>query len=300
MSNKKNIVKFELSGGIGNQLFQYSAGKYYEARCKFDVVFSEGVTKHSHRKWDRPISKLFKHESINLGESLISRPMSVLKRLDRKLVKHIGLYSKFRQIYLAQEIGYIQEEPDFNEYKIISGYFQSYLYAEHSRESIVKNLNGLTTSCWTREKITEAESIKPIAVHVRRGDYVNQSNRYGLLGEEYYLEALSRLITSIGDRTIWIFSDGHDHVLESRIREKYRTVVINKPSDTDDLEVLLIMSKCFAHVIANSTFSWWAAFLSDSSQQVYAPRPWTVSRINPGSLIPPHWKTINSGLITKL
>ena len=295
MTKDNSRINFELSGGIGNQLFQYSAAKYFEIKKEVKLAFINQVSNDFKNINFNPIKKLFKE--IQFKENIFSKSYIIifLWKIDRKLSNNISIYSKIRKIYSPKEIGFIQPEPNFTNVGKIRGYFQSYKYAECSRVQIIQALNQLPTSPWTINKLSEAIKVKPISMHIRRGDYIQQSSRYGLLDESYYLIALSKLTKNTKEREIWIFSDDLDNALVEKISNIYKTVFINKPEGVSDLEVLLVMSKCSSHVIANSTFSWWGAYLSESSNNVVSPKPWTISGLNPNELLPPNWITVDSG-----
>jgi hypothetical protein len=295
MSNLNRKVIFEISGGIGNQLFQFSAAKYFEFQNNLNIILKKQIKKELKLTQDESLSKLFKKLEMFADKNEAGRLQILLARIDRYLARNSEAYAKVRKIFVAHEPGFIEIEPNFEKQKIIRGYFQSYLYAEHSRIQIIDAINNLETSSWTKYKIAEAGTIKPIAIHIRRGDYVSQASRYGLLGKEYYLKALGKISEISNINAVWIFSDEGDSILESVIGMEYPVTVIIKPPEVTDLDILLIMSKCSFHVIANSTYSWWAAFLSDSTQKIYYPEPWTISGINPSKLIPPYWVGIDSG-----
>jgi hypothetical protein len=295
MSNPDKKVIFEISGGIGNQLFQFSAAKHFEFQNDLNLILKKQIKKDLKFTQDESLSKLFNNLEIFPDKNRAGRLQIFWARIDRYLARNSETYAKVRKIFVAHEPGYIEIEPNFEKQKIIRGYFQSYLYAEHSKNQIVDAINKLETSSWTKNKIAEAETIKPIAIHIRRGDYVSQASRYGLLGKEYYLKALAKISEISNLNTVWIFSDGSDSILESVIGTKYPVTIIRKPLEVTDLDILLIMSKCSFHVIANSTYSWWAAFLSDTTQKICYPEPWTISGINPRKLIPPDWVGIDAG-----
>ena len=295
MSNPDKKVIFEISGGIGNQLFQFSAAKYFEFQNDLHLILKKQIKKETKFTQDESLSKLFKNIEIFPDKNEVGRLQILRARTDRYLARNSETYAKIKKTFVAHEPGYIGIEPNFEKQKIVRGYFQSYFYAEHSKDQIVEAINKLETSSWTKNKIVEAKTIKPIAIHIRRGDYVSQASRYGLLGKEYYLKALAKISEISEINAVWIFSDGSDSILESVIGIKHPVEIIRKPVEVTDLDVLLIMSKCSFHVIANSTYSWWAAFLSDTTQKIYYPEPWTISGINPRKLIPPDWVGIDAG-----
>ena len=131
-------------------------------------------------------------------------------------------------------------------------------------------------------------------MHVRRGDYANDPNTnkyWGTCGIEYYLEALKYITSKAGNNSmyIFIFSDDIEWVKEN-MPLQYAATFVSSP-EIKDYEELILMSQCDHHIIANSSFSWWGAWLDPKSDKiVIAPKRWTIKdEKNFRDIVPSSW-----------
>jgi hypothetical protein len=139
------------------------------------------------------------------------------------------------------------------------------------------------------------ETNEVLSIHVRRGDYVKLKSLYGLIGKDYYVEAINRIKLIHPKFEVWIFSDdvsAAKMLLEECVPAN--SVWVQPDLFDDDAEVLLAMSKSKALIIANSTFSWWAAKLSNNDALVVAPLNWYQGMEDPEDLIPDSWIRVES------
>ena len=116
-----------------------------------------------------------------------------------------------------------------------------------------------------------------ISLHVRRGDYVSDAKtneHHGTCGPEYYVQALEYITSEIGkDIIVFIFSDDIEWVKDN-MPMSYPAVYVSS-LDIPDYEELMLMSQCHHHIIANSSFSWWGAWLNPRPDKiVIAPKQW--------------------------
>ena len=134
-----------------------------------------------------------------------------------------------------------------------------------------------------RYNLLEIESLarQPIAIHVRRGDYKNYQESFGLLSIKYFTDGADYLKQKFGDKPIWLFSDEPDEVYRDFKRSGMDIVKVVLPQELGAAETLRLMSRASAQVISNSTFSWWSGALS-SNQNVIYPNPWF--KVNDGWL----------------
>ncbi len=180
--------------------------------------------------------------------------------------------------------------------KRLQGYFQTYRYYFSILElENVPKLELKRESEWflnLKNKIL----LKPtIVVHIRRGDYSKVSTSIGMLGREYYIEAIHRIRSTLPEAEFWVFSDDEDaakQILHGI--EMNKCTWISPPPGTDSAESLVLMSFGKAIIMANSSFSWWAAVSGDRSKNVIAPIPWFKNLNEPKDLIPEHWMRIKS------
>jgi hypothetical protein len=220
--------------------------------------------------------------------------------LSNKLARHSSFYRKTRNKltgqYTANEIGFEEDFWNLEKSGRIKGYFQTYKYADEVSEEIKKLLVLRNTTNWFKSMITDIEEKNPIAVHIRRGDYLNLENEFGILDVSFYAGIVKRnFCGETLSRPIWIFTDSPDLIQTEIISTTLeKSTLIRPPHDSPPNESLLLMSRCSTIIMSNSTFSWWAAYLSDFNTQVFAPSKWFKGRKDPERLIPKRWKTEES------
>lgn len=300
MNKRHSKVIFEVIGGLGNQLFGVSAGAYFEEVHQKEVSISmrevdQGITVHG-----VCVSRL-KLPFITIEELYSKSLFSVwTRRLIFKLDRTFGDRSYFSRkllhLYRSNVTGYDELlEKNFSQNRI-QGYFQSHIYA-----SALKSRSGITPfnlkqeSNWLTEMKRRANAEQPIVLHVRRGDYRNQVHDFGMLSPLYYQNAVKFLRCYLPSNPIWIFTD--ELALAQKEFEilKWKNVEwISPPVGVIAEESFVLMQYGIAHVISNSTFSWWAAYASNTTRMVLAPKTWMRNIEEPKSLIPPEWVRVES------
>ena len=283
---KKIVV--HLRGGVGNQIFQASAGYYLAnnlgARLYLDL--SSVAFHESGNPVDISRMVMFEVYSVrrsplkNIPNRLLLKLSRVLPDIDRKklnfnpLGPHDRIFKFWRAIH-------------------INGYFADFRYAKKSQLFDAK-VNLDNPSPWFKEMYNYFSKESVVAIHVRRGDFLLNPAHYGVLSIEYYRKALRELPGSLRNAPIWIFSD--DISLAKEIFEKVENHQFNylKPGDDSNaLESLLLMSLAKGIIVANSTYSLWAGFMSSNPEIICYPS----TDINGQELaagIPTTWKQIES------
>lgn len=179
--------------------------------------------------------------------------------------------------------------------QMIIGYFQSYRYLENDHKlSFFKILSlretGSDWDYWSLRALQE----KPLIVHIRLGDYL-QENGFGIITTSYISESLSRLESVFDGRPIWVFSDQEKLAAEILPSEFLSRVIWVPEIDSNPMATLSIMRLGSGYVIANSTFSWWAAWSKQNLEApVFCPQPWFARVDSPKELIPAHWIKIDT------
>jgi len=230
-------------GWLGNQMFQYATTFAASKRANQQCAFPENEP------------NLF--ELFTLSSEKIDRPQG---------------FSIYKEPHFHYE-----PLPEIEQSTTLHGYFQSEKYfADYADE--VKAEFVLRTPKYPEELDQEY-----IALHVRRGDYLNHPDTHPTCSVEYYTAALEML----PDKPVKIFTDDYDWCSKTFKGNRFS---ISNENFINDFE---LMTKCHYHIIANSSFSWWAAWLSDS-KKVIAPKKWFGPKA-PGSskdIIPDTWTTI--------
>jgi hypothetical protein len=199
-------------------------------------------------------------------------------RLDRNYFYHFhsGLLKKKNNVYL-------------------DGYFQSYKYPDSIRKTLLDDFvlkNGYSQDAQKTKNDIELSG-ESVAVHVRRGDYSSSCKNWnGLCDIKYYQQGLDQIKKKYSSVKLFIFSDDIAWAREN-LKFDSPMVFVSRPT-LSNAEELLLMSLCKHQIIANSTFSWWGAWLNQNPQKiVVAPSRWLlVSNIDTSELLPSEWTTI--------
>ncbi len=287
------LVVVRLSGGLGNQLFQYAAGRALSVKHNVPLYIEKSFYAESPNRH-------YKLNSFNTCESVISKRELVATLLKRKFklsdyfksVKSICLESNF--LFSENSFSY---NPDFLSIDVpvvLNGYWQSEKYFEEffswiKNDFKVIDNSGLLNAIFI-DKISTENSV---AIHVRRGDYLSNkqiNSIHGICSDEYYVTAYKELVEKVGEVTPYFFTDDTEDARRI-IKLIGKGVLINDVCPGSDVSDFLLMTSCRHFIVANSTFSWWAAYLGSSpSKMVFAPLNWFKSTdYNTIDLIPLNW-----------
>jgi len=289
VKNYSNSLEVKTVGGIGNQLFCYFAGLHLAKKLKLDLSVDVTDLYRVGAKHKGTI------ELLNLEGTFFQR--SHQQQINTRLIYSLIRFLSKPKTFKSKVVGYNNAIFNDNKIRRIEGYFQTYIHYF----SLVNELHPIeiiSPSKWYLEQIDKISKENPIALHVRRGDYVNLSKLYGLLDSAYYIRAIKELSLSDLERPIWVFSD------DIRAAKKLLdlslprfTNWVTPPTNSVPLESMMLMSHASANVIANSTFSWWGAALNNSNKPVIAPQKWFKGMPDPEFLYPPNWIQIKSSWI---
>jgi len=283
------MVVVRIQGGLGNQLFQVAMGRSLKKRPHELVLYDlYHLDKARTARED-------KTSLLGLGALSFKSPW-ILKCI--KLVSRV-LYRKRMKVLEERRFGYDPEIKRYEENDIyVFGYFQSWLYVEpqlawirskisfrHVTKFLPKNL---------QDRISNPHSL---VVHIRRGDYVSVAENtqfHGVCSQDYYEEAFRRIALKCPIDQAFIFSDDKDFGEFARSWFPVDSELVSVPNDKTDLAEFCLMSSGVNFVIANSTFSYWAALLSPSQRPlVVAPKKWFAQKdLVADSLFPPYWELV--------
>jgi hypothetical protein len=307
-------IRVSLKGGLGNQLFQYYAGLYVSKRSSQPLYLDlTGI------QFGRTAHELAIH-SFNLDAKIITSK-------HRFAIRSISFY--VRNLYISKSRVKVQKKDSYQFNKItntytsringfdpnleslcgslrVEGYFQTWRYYSQLKEMGELSqcpLELIDPSNFFLEKLLEIKASKTLAIHVRRGDYVAVKDSFGLLSMDYYVEALSALRRKgFSWERAWLFTDDPVRVkseFEEFIKEEKIEVIHFEP-DSNPAEQMMLMSSASICVIANSTFSWWAARLSETIEIVVCPSKWFKNHEDPVDLNPLNWVKVTSTWVSEI
>ena len=296
-------VEIELVGGLGNQLFGYFAGAYYAEKFKKNLItdFTQvplGMTNHGSELTSFKLNKLER-----IAKSDRNSIHNFLKRLfDRSSIKFKPFnYLRFNLFgtYQSIETGYDNFIENHNKISRMQGYYQTWKYFDYlEKNNFNVSLELVNPSKWFTQLHSEIKTKNSIAIHVRRGDYKNPNSPTGLLSREYYADAIAKTTSEFSNYEYWVFSDDINDakiLLSGLIPEGSKWII--PPDRADPAESLVLMSNMKAIIVANSSFSWWAATANIKKELVIAPDPWFKNTKTPLDLIPNSWELIRSSWI---
>lgn len=309
MKSNKNFLY--LTGGLGNQLFQLGAALYFSKTTPIAIesnlgsprlnsaqvpdLFEFALPKNVEILRNKKIGAFFQKTAGYLLRSGIE-PRGFEKNLAYiKLLQSLGsftlsIYLKYPiRVKVSTKVGY-QDFGDCGRNNFYIGYFQTYRWLlDEGVMTALKNIRLKNTSARVVEYIELAKQDKPLIVHVRQGDYRNEKS-FGLVGEKYYLDSISEIWSQNRCNKIWVFSDEIESAQKLlSLLPDFPVKYISDP-EISTAETLEIMRHGYAYVIANSTFSWWAASLSYSlDKTVVHPEPWFKGSQTPNELNPSDW-----------
>jgi hypothetical protein len=294
---KSKPVTIDVQGGIGNQLFMYFAALYWSQENNVELVVNLGKigifgVHHGSELDEFELDCQVTRDTPSLFKAFLYR---IRKRMFRnRFALMLDNIIKFRTFY-SSEIGYDEKLETRKHLRIIEGYFQTYRYFDGIASTNLKKLKLKKGSLWFEETMQVLQKSPFIALHVRRGDFKNFSNNVGLLSSEYYSTAIREIDFILGEKPpIIVFSDEPKLAREVLAEHEFRVSRwITQPQHSSPIESLLLMSEAHAIVIANSTYSWWAAKLG-RSKLVIAPKQWFRLGEPPKDLYPPDWHLVPS------
>lgn len=289
------MIIVRLSGGMGNQMFQYAAGRalalHHNVPLGLDTTFlldrtpREGFT---FRDFDLDV--------FNIKADIVS-PGAVPWRHRKHFSGVLGIYiDAFRRRFLKfpGTEKYFTFDPSvlaLGTDAYLEGYWQSPKYFEHIENSIWQEFTlkePLSEPVeLLRKEIMNCESV---CMHVRRGDFVGNA-LHDVSDKDYYAKAIAYIGSAQRIEKIFVFSDDIEWC-KSNLSFPYSTVFVGPECAGKKAEGhLALMSACHHFVIANSTFSWWAAWLAPHPEKiVIAPQKWfTDESIDTSDLIPEEW-----------
>lgn len=292
------VVTMGIVGGVGNQLFQYYAGAYMAMKLssKLKIDFSYvGLAGTRHESGIHDLVLPMQYEIVNRRKNKFNE---IIWRVHQKICREsilLGrLSTRFLGIYQSSVIGYDPFLDTVANPLSVRGYFQTWRYLNFLRQSGFADPKLANNSTWYVETEELLKATEPVALHIRRGDYKELSDSFGLLSITYYSQAITALNKDLRDRPIWVFSDDMESAKKLLSSLNFQFTYLMPPSETNPLESLMLMSKCKGVITANSSFSWWAGALAINAKQVIAPSKWFKTLRDPDDLIPENWTRVAS------
>ena len=295
-SRTGNRVVVRPVGGLGNQLFIYAAGLDLARRNGAELVVDNSwFSTQEKRAYE--LDSFASSAAQEVGSwrpSAQDRFPRTARYLDKVLGKRVQIPGTFGEANFSHNASIVGLKLPVS----LSGYFQSYKYFQES-ESVLRSemrsiLNPTEWFSATNDKLNSLGGW--IGVHIRRGDYLEPGIKefHGVLGATYYDRALRIARDLVGNLPIVVFSDDPNGTKSLQVDLQSDVHAISAPDYSRPIETLNIMASSRAMITANSSFSWWGAWLGEQpNRPVICPRPWFATKtIDYRDLLLPQWISI--------
>lgn len=265
------MKKVLITGGLGNQMFQYAFACALRAKgigVKLDISYYDYWSKfnwHMHNGYE--LEHVF-----GIKENYINK-----QGLHMKWIRLLDHYDPLAIIKKDEN------QFDCNYTKTLSryyfGYWQDEKYFIDIKEEIHNIFQFQNIDQENNLLAQKMLSCNSVSLHIRRGDY----SKLGMtiIGEDYYAKAIKHIITTVANPFFFIFSDDKDEARNIAKQMNISYTIIDNNHGSNSYKDMYLMSKCKHNIIANSSFSWWGAWLNNNENKiVIAPETWDVKLTN--------------------
>ena len=285
--DKSVIIK--LNGRMANQMFEWAFGRALMNKNNCNLLFDNS-------------EETFKLDYFNLKNQIKFIKKPLLNKFLRKTIPFRKLRNKltklnFNNLKNIEEKSFChfeQELLNISDATYIKGFFQTEKYFADIREDLIQDFTlNIDLNKANKDMIEKIKNSNSISVQFRRGDYTKKrvADKYGSCSVDYYKNGIKKIAKTLDEKpTIFIFSDDINWV-KNNVNFDYATVYVDINSGKQGYLDLELMKNCKHNVIANSSFSWWGAWLNtNSNKKVVAPK-WWMKDIDSSScdIIPDNW-----------
>ncbi|MGZ8983217.1 MAG: alpha-1,2-fucosyltransferase [Methylotenera sp.] len=289
------MIISNLIGGLGNQMFQYAAGR--SISLKLGTTLRLDIS---------GFSNYGLHQGFEL-QRIFNCKAEIANEIDVRRILGLQFFPIIRRIFLRPSMTVFRGkknvvEPHFHYWPginyisddcFLSGYWQSEKYFSDVATQIRNDfIFKLPMASENAELAKQINQVNAVSLHVRRGDYVNNPKNiamYGLCSLEYYQAAIRHIAEQVERPHFFVFSDDIDWV-QKNLKIDFPHQCVNHNHGAESYNDMRLMSLCKHHIIANSSFSWWGAWLNPSADKiVVTPKRWFANETNTQDLIPLSW-----------
>jgi hypothetical protein len=294
------MICVQLNGGLGNQMFQYAAGRALAYKHQTELMLDSSQLLNldagpdiTMRTYELNIFQLRVREAeirdIKLTKSLLSRMINVLAFK----IGFRGIQSP--KYFVENKFSYNEKIEETAKDCYLSGYWQSYRYFQsielllREEFSFKDNLNQINS-----DRIKKIKNEASVSLHLRRKDFLNRKHQsiHDACSIEYYMEAVEYIANTVSTPFFFIFSDDMEWA-RAKLKLNYPYEFVSGNIENQSYIDMQLMSQCKHNIIANSSFSWWGAWLNSYPKKiVIAPKRWFADEkknAQTTDLIPSSW-----------
>jgi len=296
------MIIINLTPGLGNQMFQFALGKSLSLSKNTPLLMYKQDKYDERSKGDFELEKVF-----NTG-TCIATP--------KELKEVLGLQSsqKIMKILRSRKLGFLRNanyvvEPSFAYYQkvfdcpnsaFVRGFWQSERYFSSIRKELLIDFSfDKSLSTQNLQVLEKLKGKTSVSIHIRRGDYITNlevNKEHGTLGNNYYQSAIKDMDERYQNTFFVLLSDEPEWVRENfatKLLPRNNYVIVSHNSGDESYNDMRLMSLCNHNIIANSSFSWWGAWLNQNPEKiVIAPKKWFAVKKDTKDLLPATWSLL--------
>ena len=293
------MIIVNINGGLGNQMFQYALGKALSIKKNTDLtLYIKGVSdRNDHNGFEL-------HNVFNTTSAVATdqeRKLVLGARYSHNLIKLLRSkklgFLRGKHYIVENHFHYDKQIEDISKHVFLRGFWQSEKCFSAHRQKILKEFSFKENlSDQNLKAVKKIQETTSISIHVRRGDYISNpgaSKTFVSLDAEYYQKALKKLNTDPIKTLLVFFSDDTDWVeknIINQLSKNYQNMIVSHNIGSESYNDMRLMSFCNHNIIANSSFSWWGAWLNETpGKKVVAPKKWFSINKNTKDLCPDDW-----------
>ena len=295
------MIITKLKGGLGNQLFQYSTGRALSLRTGSQLKLD--ISDYADQ------SQIETPRTFELARYKISAGISTAAETEMFISKYKTRSALDKLLGKIRADGYLEEKSFKFDPKILrstgsvylNGFWQSEQYFKAFRKQILEDLQLVNKPDHKNIVLSNnINSTNSVSLHIRRGDYTKKTAKevHGALGLNYYQNAIKHFEINTIEPVFYVFSDDLNWAQEN-LKANSPIVFVDANDVNHGHLDMLLMSICNHNIIANSSFSWWGAWLNNNnSKVVIAPKQWfRNSPADTSTLIPNSWMKFNNDFL---
>lgn len=270
------MMIIRISGGLGNQMFQYAFYKYLQKKGYqplIDINDYKQIQYHNGFELGKVFSIAAEYADLNEVKKLAFFKQGLLCKIYRKIFK-----SELRK---KTEVTSYDNSVNFSKGNFyLDGIWQDPTIVENVKDELMIDfqfrINNMSRECRDMaENITKCNSV---SVHIRRGDYLNSAKFVDICDKKYYIDSINYIRKQHNDASFFVFSDDIQWCKENLEHLSNNITYVNFNRGKNSYLDMYLMTLCKHNIIANSTFSWWGAWLNaNSNKLVICPKKWDAS-----------------------
>ena len=297
------MIVAKLMGGLGNQMFQYATGRSLSETYGWPLLLDVEWYRHQElRRYTLDCFNIRENFFTNFHKSKFNNyGFNKYEIFITKILRKVGLggianFFNEKSLVITEKNEDFILSPKITEFDSVylTGDLQNHKYFDEIRNILLLEFTPrYEPNLEFKSNINKLQKTNSVSIHFRFGDYLHDgitSKTHGVLDIEYYKKSIDYIKSRIKNPVFYVFSDDVINAKEFMDSTETNYEMLSTDKTFHPFEDLTLMSKCKHNIIANSTFSWWSAWLNcHDSKIILSPKNWfKKTKINP-SLIPPSW-----------